>query len=246
VTSVAFDRAAGYYDRTRAISAAAEAELVGLLAGEIAGRPAVEIGVGTGRIGWPLRRAGVDLIGLDLSRPMLERLVANGGGDRFPIVEGDCTRLPFAPGSFGAVVASHVFHLVSDWRGAVAEARRVLRPGGVLLVSRGGWQGLKHDVATHFTDETGIDKPPVVGLDAPTDLGLPRRALPVVVDRQRVSLDELIGTLEQGQLAWMWDLDPDLLAEAGARTRVWAHETYGSLEEAREQVSEVAWHAYDF
>jgi SAM-dependent methyltransferase len=245
VTSISFDRAPGYYDRTRAISPEAEAELVGLLADEIAGRGALEIGVGTGRIGWPLRRVGVGLVGLDLSRPMLERLVVNGGDDRFPVVEGDCTRLPFPSGSFGAVLASHVFHLVSDWRGAVDEARRVLWPGGVLLVSRGGWQGLKHDVATHFTEETGIDKPPVVGLDAPTDLGLPRRALPVVVDRQMVTLDALIRTLEQGQLAWMWDIDPGLLVEAGARTRAWAQQTYGDLTEPREQVSEIAWHAYD-
>jgi hypothetical protein len=48
VESVNFDRAAGYYDKTRALPAATMADLTGLLAAELAGRqPCLEIGVGT-------------------------------------------------------------------------------------------------------------------------------------------------------------------------------------------------------
>ena len=46
---------------------------------------------------------------------------------------GDATRLPFRDESFGAVITVHVLHLVSSMAEALAEVRRVLRPGGVLL-----------------------------------------------------------------------------------------------------------------
>ena len=251
--SLPFDSAAGYYDRTRVTSPEAEAAQVAQLTAEIRGRPTLEVGVGTGRIGRPLRNAGVDLVGLDLSRPMLARLVAHEDGRRpFGLVEGDCTRLPFPDGAFGAVLAAHVFHVVTDWAVAVAEAERVLEPGGVLLATRGGWQGLKQDVATHFTEETGTGKPPVVGLDDNDDLdahlgerGVGVRHLDVIVDRQTVTLDDVISVLERGQV-WVWDMDEDVLLEAGRRTRVWAEETYGDLHERREQVSRMQWRAYDF
>jgi hypothetical protein len=53
---VNFDRAAGYYDATRALPATPMAQLTGLLAAELAGRqPCLEIGVGTGRFALELR-----------------------------------------------------------------------------------------------------------------------------------------------------------------------------------------------
>ena len=85
--SVNFDRAAGFYDATRALPATAMAQLTGLLAAELAGRqPCVEIGVGTGRFALPLRAAGIAMAGTDISGAMLRRLAANaGGGSPFPL-----------------------------------------------------------------------------------------------------------------------------------------------------------------
>ena len=135
--SVNFDRAAGFYDATRALPATAMAQLTGLLAAELAGRqPCVEIGVGTGRFALPLRAAGIAIAGTDISGAMLRRLAANaGGGSPFPLAQADATRLPFAAGTFGSVLAVDVLHLIPDWRVAVDEAVRVLRPGGALLAS---------------------------------------------------------------------------------------------------------------
>jgi SAM-dependent methyltransferase len=65
---------------------------------------------------------------------MLRRLVANAGGARpFPLLQADATRLPLADKVFGCALAVHVLHLIPDWRAAVDEAMRVLRPGGVLV-----------------------------------------------------------------------------------------------------------------
>ena len=102
--SIAFDRAASFYDHTRQLSSEGAKRVSELLAGEIRDRhPVLEIGVGTGRIALPLHQANGGVVGLDLSAPMLEKLVANAGGTMpFPLVRGDASRLPFCAGSFGA------------------------------------------------------------------------------------------------------------------------------------------------
>jgi SAM-dependent methyltransferase len=148
VGSVNFDRAAGFYDATRALPADAMAELTTVLSAELAGRqPCLEIGVGTGRIALPLRDQGIRLAGLDISEGMLRQLAANaGGGSPVPLLRADATRLPVAARTFGAVLAVHVMHLIQDWRVAADEALRVLRPGGVLVAglqgqSRPQWAG---------------------------------------------------------------------------------------------------------
>ncbi len=79
--SVSFDRAAEYYDRTRALPPELAARQTEMLAGALAGRSRVlEIGVGTGRIALPLWQSGVPVVGLDLSAPMLHRLRLNAAG----------------------------------------------------------------------------------------------------------------------------------------------------------------------
>jgi SAM-dependent methyltransferase len=135
--SVNFDQAAGYYDATRALPPAAMERLTGVLATELAGRqPCLEIGVGTGRFALPLRGAGIAMAGTDISGAMLRRLAENAGGaSPLPLAQADATRLPFAAGAFGSVLAVHVLHLIPGWRVAVDEAVRVLRPGGALVAS---------------------------------------------------------------------------------------------------------------
>jgi SAM-dependent methyltransferase len=140
--SIAFDRAAGYYDESRGLGPQAE-ELVADRV-EAVVRPGgrlLEIGVGTGRIALPLHRRGREAVGIDLSMPMLERYRAKAAAAGLAppvLVRADATWLPFPDASFDAVLEVHVLHLVPDWQGALAEARRVLAAGGVLLHGGGG------------------------------------------------------------------------------------------------------------
>jgi SAM-dependent methyltransferase len=166
VGSVNFDRAAEFYDATRALPADSMDELAGLLAAELASRqPCLEIGVGTGRIALPLQARGIRLAGLDISAGMLRRLAANAGGHSpVPLLRADATRQPLAAGSFGAVLAVHVLHLIQDWRVAVDEALRVLRPGGVLIA---GLQGRARARARPAAgDAPGAGESPGAGLAA--------------------------------------------------------------------------------
>lgn len=49
------------------------------------------------------------------------------------LILADGTALPFADGAFRAVLLFHVLHLVPPWGAALAEARRVVSSGGVLV-----------------------------------------------------------------------------------------------------------------
>lgn len=137
--SVVFDRAADYYDETRGFPPGEEGAVAALIArvgGLTRSARVVEVGIGTGRIALPLSAHVGMVLGVDLSRLMLDRLRAKRRGEPVRVVLGDVTRLPVASASCDAAVAVHIFHLVPDWQGALREVARILKPGGVLLAGR--------------------------------------------------------------------------------------------------------------
>lgn len=84
------DVAARYDEDEAAMFAPAAIEpAVEFLAELAAGRAALELGIGTGRIALPLRARGVAVHGIDLSTAMVERLRAKPGGADLPVVIGD-------------------------------------------------------------------------------------------------------------------------------------------------------------
>jgi SAM-dependent methyltransferase len=88
---------------------------VGLLAELAAGRPALELAIGTGRIALPLRRAGVEITGIDASEAMVAKLRAKPGGDDIDVVMGDFADVE-VEGTFGLVfiVFNSLFALTSQ------------------------------------------------------------------------------------------------------------------------------------
>ena len=249
--SVPFDRAAEYYDRTRALPPALHAAVIEGLRAELSGRGVcLEVGVGTGRIALSLASAGVPMVGADLSGPMLDRLVENAGGTApFPVLQADVTTLPFADGSFGATLASHVLHLVPDWRAAAREMARVVRPGGAVLVSRGSpAEGIEPLMRT-MREGMGIaEDAVVVGLDDVTgvdDVLGPGRWLPDVVGEHRGAIEWVLRLVEEGQQSWTWRVPEDVRRAAVAEAREWARQEYGDLEERRSFQVTVRWRAWD-
>jgi SAM-dependent methyltransferase len=69
-------------------------EAVAALAEVADGGPALELGIGTGRVALPLREKGVDVHGIDASEAMVERLRAKPGGDEIPVSIGDFAEVP--------------------------------------------------------------------------------------------------------------------------------------------------------
>jgi ubiquinone/menaquinone biosynthesis C-methylase UbiE len=136
--SVVFDRAADYYDRTRGFPPGVEDDAVALVAGAggfTSRSRVIEVGIGTGRIALPLARHVGAIYGIDLSRPMLDRLVSKQQGKRVYPLMGDATHLPFPDQAFDGAVAVHFFHLVPTWADVLRELARVLRPNAPLVHS---------------------------------------------------------------------------------------------------------------
>jgi SAM-dependent methyltransferase len=128
----AFDTAAAGYDAARGFPPGVGEQVAQAAAAWIGpGARVLEVGIGTGRIAKPLLALGVNLIGLDLSQQMLERLRATPPEPA--LIQGDANHLPLAGHAFDAVVSVHVFQLLADWTLALREVRRMLRPGGVFL-----------------------------------------------------------------------------------------------------------------
>lgn len=136
--SIPFDRAASYYDATRGYTAGSAERIRDAIIAATAATPAttfLEIGVGTGRIALPFLAAGHRYVGVDLSRPMLQVLGAKlPAGAPLPLVEADITRLPVADGRVDVVIGVHILHLVGNWRAALREVRRALKPQGAQLL----------------------------------------------------------------------------------------------------------------
>jgi SAM-dependent methyltransferase len=88
----------------------------------------LDVGCGTGQSLRIYRdRAGL-YVGIDLSVGALRLAEARFGEATW--MQADALRLPFRDGSFDVVAFSSVLHHIGDRAGALAEARRVLRPGG--------------------------------------------------------------------------------------------------------------------
>lgn len=105
----------------------------------------LDMGAGAGRHAFEVYRRGADIVALDYSLADLKE-VANlfsamaGAGEVSPathasVVNGDGTGLPFADGTFDAIVCSEVMEHIPDDSAAARELARVLKPGGLLAVT---------------------------------------------------------------------------------------------------------------
>ncbi|HJY32395.1 MAG TPA: class I SAM-dependent methyltransferase [Actinomycetota bacterium] len=253
--SIRFDTAADHYDRTRAISDEAMERTISLLASELRDRGRVlEVGVGTGLLALRLHEAGIPVFGLDLSAPMLAKLVEKAGGvPPLPLVMGDATAMPFADGAFGAAYLRWVLHLIPDWRVALAEMARVVRPGGVLLVSLGAFDEVGRAIRARFSEITGLSTDPV-GLmwgnhdeldDELEGLGLRLRVLPAIPEEEEEPLGSLLDAIEEGRWSWTWHVPEDIRVDAVRELRPWAEERFGPLDRVERYEVETVWRAYD-
>jgi ubiquinone/menaquinone biosynthesis C-methylase UbiE len=98
----------------------------------------LELAAGTGVATRAMAAAlppSVSIVASDLNQPMLDYAAARGTARPVAWRQADAMDLPFADGSFDAVVCQFAVMFFPDKRRAFAEARRVLRPGGVFVFS---------------------------------------------------------------------------------------------------------------
>lgn len=106
-------------------------------------RQVLDLGCGSGEVALGLRSRGALPVAIDLTAAATTR-VRQRVPD-VPVCQADALALPFADASFDHVVSIGVLHHTPDWRRGLAEAARVVRPGGrvvILLYRRWTWYHL--------------------------------------------------------------------------------------------------------
>ncbi|HTW29178.1 MAG TPA: metalloregulator ArsR/SmtB family transcription factor [Acetobacteraceae bacterium] len=140
IASDGFRQRGAEWDEMGALGLAAEpveAALLALLPERGIGR-LLDIGTGTGQLLELLARRVDTALGIDASRAMLalaRARLGRAGLDHCAVRQADMYCLPLADASFDAAVLQMVLHYAEDPAAALAEAARVLRPGGRLVVA---------------------------------------------------------------------------------------------------------------
>ena len=191
IASDSFRRQGADWDEMRALDLPAhevEAALLRLAPEPNAGR-LIDIGTGTGRVLELLAPRISQGLGVDASKAMLalaRSRLARADLTHCSVRLADMYRLPLPDGGFDLAVLQMVLHYAEDPAGVVAEAARVLRPGGRLIVidlashtrtDLAGklahrWPGFSDDAMRALLTEAGLDTGHPLTIEGPLSVRL--------------------------------------------------------------------------
>jgi len=134
-----FDQVAQNYDRTNTVLSLGNDKLWRIATTRaVAPRPGqriLDLAAGTGASSVALARSGAEVVAADFSPGMIaEGARRHGDVPGLSFVEADATALPFGDAEFDTVTISFGLRNVNDPRAALAEMRRVTKPGGRLVI----------------------------------------------------------------------------------------------------------------
>src|SRR5438132_2470012 len=236
---LSFDRVATIYDETRSLAPRAMARLLAVLVDELHRKRVLEIGVGTGRYAVPLQKSGIRVVGVDISRPMVEFGLAKGLRD---VVFAEGAHLPFAPRSFDVATTNHVLHLVANWREVFAEIVRVTREMYFTVIERSQRVDSIQRDYDDLLREAGYEfhHPGIHERDLPS-LVKPDMVIPVGPFHETVPADTLLKEFAGRAYSGQWDVPEPIHREAIARLR----QQWGGKDYSRSYALEVTFWRID-
>jgi SAM-dependent methyltransferase len=169
---------------------------------------ALEFAIGTGRVAIPLAERGVPVTGIELSRPMIDRLRTKIDEERMPVVVGDMATAR-APGEYALVYL--VFNTISNLLTQAEQvacfrnAARHLMPGGCFVIEL--WVPELRKLSPGQQATVWISEPGYIGLDTYD-----------VLDQQVVSHHFRFGKGREASLGrsphrYIWPAELDLMAQ---------------------------------
>ena len=137
-----------------------------------AGTRVLDVATGTGNLALPAARRGAVVTGVDIAPNLIEQARENAKREGLDIKfdEGDVENLPYADGSFDAVITMFGAMFAPRPDVTAAEMTRVVRPGGVIAMANwtpAGFIGQMFKiVASHVPPPLGVPSPLLWGVDA--------------------------------------------------------------------------------
>jgi len=205
-----FDRVADVYEETRRLPPLVLEGLAEQVAEAFGGGRVFDAGAGTGRYARALADRGLQVVGLDLSRKMLER--ARGRGlDR--LAQGELTQLPFRDGTFDHAIAIHILHLVPEWQAMVRELVRVTRT--YVASTR---ETHEPHIRPSYDEKVGRPERPKAGIDAEDLAGRvsPVLRFPRITFVERQNAESYLDLLAKKTFSSQWDV-PDEVHDRAMR-----------------------------
>ena len=124
----------------------------------------LDIGCGTGVFSGVAKERGLSVVGIDASEAFVEHAKRRVGGTTF--LSGEMEELPFPDEAFDAAVGCNSFQYAASPVDAIREARRVVKPGGVVAIAVWG-SPERCEAASHIKAIGALLPPPPPGAPGP-------------------------------------------------------------------------------
>jgi SAM-dependent methyltransferase len=215
----------------------------------------LDLAAGTGRVAIPLTALGCRIVAIDLARPMLDELAKKSPSFDIPLVIGVGMQLPFASGSFDAVVIARLLYLVPEWQDLLREVRRVLVPGGRVLHewSNGDadeeWVQIREKIRAMF-EHAGVASPFHPGVRTEDEVeaflagvGMARIATERFGGGHLMTVADFLRRLVDGECSYTWAVPKEVAARCLPELQRWAAARFDLTREVP-MPREIIWRVY--